>query len=171
VLRDRDSNVAAVDVMIADENARWRESGLGWGERVWRGMLDATIGYGYRPMRALWWILSFVALGAMMFGWGYRERAITPTDPAAYDGFVQSGDMPRHYPPFNAVIYSLENFLPLVDLHQGTYWRPNPHHGSGGQLRAFSGRLLRWYLWVHILAGWILTPLLAAGLSGLVRPG
>ena len=171
VLRDRDSNVAAVDVMIADENARWRESGLGWGERVWRGMLDATIGYGYRPMRALWWILSFVALGAMMFGWGYRERAITPTDPTAYDGFVQSGDMPRHYPPFNAVIYSLENFLPLVDLHQGTYWRPNPHHGSGGQLRAFSGRLLRWYLWVHILAGWILTPLLAAGLSGLVRPG
>ena len=60
----------------------------------------------------------------MMFGWGYRERAITPTDPAAYDGFVKSGDLPRHYPPFNAVIYSLENFLPLVDLHQGTYWRP-----------------------------------------------
>jgi hypothetical protein len=46
----------------------------------------------------------------------------------------------RHYPPFNAMIYSLENFLPLVDLHQGTYWRPNPHHGSAGQLRAFSGK-------------------------------
>jgi hypothetical protein len=171
VLRDHDSDVGAVDVMIADENARWRESGLGWGERVWRGMLDATIGYGYRPMRALWWILSFVALGTITFGWGYRERAITPTDPAAYDGFVKSGDLPRHYPPFNAVIYSLENFLPLVDLHQGTYWRPNPHHGSGGKQRALSGRLLRWYLWAHILAGWVLTPLLAAGLSGLVRPG
>jgi hypothetical protein len=170
VLRDHDSDVGAIDVMIADENARWHESGLGWGERVWRGMLDATIGYGYRPMRALWWILSFVALGAMMFGWGYRGRAITPTDPAAYDGFVKSGDLPRHYPPFNAVIYSLENFLPLVDLHQGTYWRPNPHPGSGSQQRALSGRLLRWYLWAHILAGWILTPLLAAGLSGLVRP-
>ena len=171
VLRDHDSDVGAIDVMIADENARWHGSGLGWGERVWRGMLDATIGYGYRPMRALWWILSFVALGAMMFGWGYRGRAITPTDLAAYDGFVKSGDLPRHYPPFNAVIYSLENFLPLVDLHQGTYWRPNPHHGSGGQQRPLSGRLLRWYLWAHILAGWVLTPLLAAGLSGLVRPG
>ncbi len=170
VLRDRDSN-GAVDVMIADQNAHRRESGLGWGERVWRGMLDATIGYGYRPMRALWWILSFVVLGAMMFAWGYRERAITPTDPAAYGGFVQSGELPRHYPPFNAVIYSLENFLPLVDLHQGQYWRPNPRHGSGGRLPALSGTLLRWYLWVHILAGWILTPLLAAGLSGLVRPG
>ena len=26
------------------------------------------------------------------------------------------------------------------------------------------------YPWVHILAGWIITPLLAAGLTGLVRP-
>ena len=31
-------------------------------------------------------------------------------------------------------------------------------------------RLLRWYLWLHILAGWTITPLLFAGLSGLVRP-
>ena len=39
------------------------------------------------------------------------------------------------------MIYSLENFLPLVDLHQGTYWRPNPQYGSGGQQRPLSGRL------------------------------
>jgi hypothetical protein len=107
----------------------------------------------------------------MLFGWGYRERAITPTDPDAYDCLIQSGESPRHYPPFNAAIYSLENFLPLVDLNQGAYWRPNPRHGSGGRLRVLPGTMLRWYLWVHILAGWILTPLLAAGLSGLVRPG
>jgi len=31
--------------------------------------------------------------------------------------------------------------------------------------------LLRWYLWMHILAGGILTPFLFAGLSGLIRPG
>ena len=30
--------------------------------------------------------------------------------------------------------------------------------------------LLRWYLWFHVLAGWTLTPLFFAGLSGLVRP-
>jgi hypothetical protein len=63
VVRDRDSNVAAVDVMIADENARWHESGLGWGERVWRGMLDATIRYGYRRMRALWRLSGLVPPG------------------------------------------------------------------------------------------------------------
>jgi hypothetical protein len=106
----------------------------------------------------------------VLFGFGYRERAITPTEPEAYDRFIRDGEPPRHYPPFNAIVYSLENFLPVVDLHQGMYWRPNPRHGMGGRMRALSGTLLRWYLWVHILAGWIITPLLAAGLTGLVRP-
>jgi hypothetical protein len=170
VLRERGADVGAVDVMMAKEDARRNQGGLGWGERLWSRVLDVTIGYGYRPMRALWWIFFFVALGWVLFGLGYHERAITPTEPAAYAAFVQNGEPPRHYPPFNAVVYSLENFLPVVDLHQGTYWRPNPRHGMGGRMRALSGTLLRWYLWVHILAGWIITPLLAAGLSGLVRP-
>jgi len=70
----------------------------------------------------------------------------------------------------------LENFLPVVDLHQGTYWRPNPHHRStrarfptkwvGETVPAV---FLRWYLWIHILAGWAITPLLFAGLAGLLR--
>ncbi len=170
VMRERGSDVGAVDVIIAQEDARRHQGGLGWGARVWSCVLDATIGYGYRPIRALWWILFFVALGSVLFGLGYHERAITPTEPDAYDAFVKTGEPPRHYPPFNAVVYSLENFLPVVDLHQGMYWRPNPRHGMGGRMRALSGTLLRWYLWMHILAGWIITPLLAAGLSGLVRP-
>ena len=29
--------------------------------------------------------------------------------------------------------------------------------------------ILRWYLWMHILAGWTITPLLFAGLAGLLR--
>jgi hypothetical protein len=170
VMRERGSDVGAVDVLMAKEDARRNQGGLGWGARLWSRVLDVTIGYGYRPIRALWWIVFFVALGSVLFGLGYRERAITPTEPAAYDAFVRNGEPPRHYPPFNAIVYSLENFLPVVDLNQGTYWRPNPRHGTGGRMRALSGTLLRWYLWVHILAGWIITPLLAAGLSGVVRP-
>lgn len=170
VLLERGSDQGAVDVMMAKEDARRKHGGLRWSERLWSRLLDVTIGYGYRPMRALWWILGFVALGSVLFGLGYHELAITPTEPRAYDYFVEKGEPPLHYPPFNAIVYSLENFLPVVDLHQGTYWRPNPRHGLGGRLRALSGTLLRWYLWLHIIAGWIITPLLAAGLTGMVRP-
>jgi hypothetical protein len=179
VLRNSGRETGATDVLIAKEEVRRRDGGLGRMDRAWSLMLDVTIGYGYRPLRALWWIAGFVAVGTVLFGLGYRARIVTPTDEAAYRVFVESGVGPPHYPPFHAFIYALENFLPVVELHQGEYWRPNPLRGTKGRSMSLRGdfdfgivpgRLLRWYLWFHILAGWVLTPLLFAGLSGLVRP-
>ena len=37
-------------------------------------MLDVTIGYGYRPLRALWWVLGFVMVGTLLFRRGYQAR-------------------------------------------------------------------------------------------------
>lgn len=167
----------ATAVEIAQRVAQRREGALGMFERAWNVVLQLTIGYGFIPMRALWWILGFVALGTVLFQWGYATRMVSPTEESAYESFMQTGTTPPHYPAFNAFVYSLENFLPVVDLHQGEYWRPNPsHHGSdasspGREQRTYAGALLRWYLWLHILSGSILTPLLAAGLSGLIHVG
>jgi len=179
VLRASGRETGATDVLIAKEEVVRHQAGLGRMERAWNRVLDVTIGYGYRPLRALWWMGGFVVVGTVLFGLGYLARIVTPTDAVAYRAFVESGTAPPHYPPFNAFVYSLENFLPVVALHQEEYWRPNPLHrvkgrtSSGGNRSAVgirAGRLLRWYLWFHILAGWTLTPLFFAGLSGLVRP-
>jgi len=173
-LRANGAEEDAIEVEIAQENALTNYGNLSLGHRLWRETLRATIGYGYRPLRALWWIAGFVAAGAILFGWGYRAGLITPTEADAYAQFCQTGTPPPHYPRFSGFIYSLENFLPVVDLHQGTYWRPNPARGAsaGGASEAPASRfasLLRIYLWLHILAGWTITPLLFAGLSGLLR--
>ncbi len=176
VLRNDGREEGAVQVEIARENALTRYGGTRTATWLWREALRATIGYGYRPLRALWWILGFVLLGAALFRWGYDARLITPTEESAYQAFIASGAPPRHYPPFSSLVYSLENFLPVVELHQGAYWRPNPHHHPANRRRrlkwadeTLSARLLRWYLWIHILAGWTITPLLFAGLAGLLR--
>ncbi|HUY27924.1 MAG TPA: hypothetical protein VMV27_10935 [Candidatus Binataceae bacterium] len=181
VLREDGRDDGAIEVLIAQHVAQRRLGHQDADERAWNLLLEATIGYGYRPLRALWWIGGFVILGAILFGAGYRYQVITPTKQAAYRTFAETGDTPPHYPPFSALVYSLENFLPLVDLHQGDFWCPNPRHRTRHRSRdsqpSKSGAinlpamLLRWYLWLHILAGWILTPLLFAGLSGLIRPG
>jgi hypothetical protein len=179
VLRASGAEEGATTVEIARENALTEFGGGTLGTRLWRYTLHWTIGYGYRPLQALWWILGFVLFGAGLFRWGYSARLITPTEENAYESFVKTGNPPPHYPPFNSFVYSLENFLPVVELHQGNYWRPNPQHTPIGKRRlvfAFGGetvpaRLLRWYLWLHILAGWTVTPLLFAGLAGLLRSG
>jgi hypothetical protein len=179
VLGEMGRDDGATQVRIAKELSQRRLGHESLPQRAWSLMMQYTIGFGYLPLRALWWIAGFVVLGTILFGWGYRMRIITPTDEAAYREFVASGDAPPHYPIFNPLVYSLENFLPVVELHQDKYWRPNPRHRvsvrttRSGEMRdpsALPSRLLRCYLWLHILAGWTITPLLFAGLSGLVRP-
>ena len=179
VLSEMGRDDGAIQVRIAKEIAQRRFGHESLPQRAWSVMMQITIGFGYVPLRALWWIAGFVGLGTILFGWGYRMRVITPTEEAAYREFVASGEAPPHYPVFNPLVYSLENFLPVVELHQDKYWRPNPRHrvtgratraGEPREASSMPSRLLRWYLWVHILAGWTITPLLFAGLSGLVRP-
>jgi hypothetical protein len=175
VLRRSGNLNGAVAVEIARENAITRFANLSFPRRVWRLALDYIIGYGYVPLRALWWILGFVTIGAVLFGLGYYARVIAPTEAHAYQTFMETGAPPPYYPPFNSVVYSLENFLPVVELHQGEYWRPNPLHpirsgrGTRWVSETLPARLLRGYLWLHILAGWTITPLLFAGLAGLLR--
>jgi hypothetical protein len=167
-----------IEVLIAQRIAQRRNGNLTFAGRAWNLLLQATIGYGYRPLRALWWIAGFVFFGAMLFAYGYRAGIMMPSELEAYQAFTSGGRPTVHYPHFNAFVYSLENFLPVVDLHMGNYWRPNvreqvvvdPKSGEWMTKNAgYAGRLLRWYLWFHILAGWTLTPLMFAGLSGLIR--
>jgi hypothetical protein len=179
VLSEMGRDDGAIQVRIAKEVAQRRLGHETLAQRAWSRLMQYTIGFGYLPLRALWWIAGFVGLGTILFGWGYRMRIITPTEEAAYREFVATGEAPPHYPVFNPIVYSLENFLPVVELHQDKYWRPNPRHSVSGRTTrsgeprdpsSIPSRLLRWYLWLHILAGWTITPLLFAGLSGLVRP-
>jgi hypothetical protein len=176
VLRRNGREEGATNIELAREDAVTRFGRMSLAERIWRLALDWIIGYGYRPLRALWWIIGFVILGSFLFRWGYRARLIAPTEEHAYEIFIRTGQPPPHYSPFSSFVYSLENFLPVVNLHLDEYWRPNPRHrtGSGRSFlrftdETFAARMVRWYLWVHILAGWVITPLLFAGLAGLLH--
>jgi hypothetical protein len=77
------------------------------------------------------------------------------------------------YPKFNAFVYSLECFVPLVKLGMSEYWMPNANHGQEIRILKFivfrSGAVLRLYLWFHIIAGWVLTTLWVGGVTGLVK--
>jgi len=169
VLRERGDDAGARKVLIAMEDSRLEYGGLSAAQKVVSRILRATVGYGYTPLRALWYIVAFVILGTLLFWWGGIAHVITPveTDPPV-----------ARIDPFNPFIYSLENFLPLVDLHMAKYYLPNPNAMPSPLVGPFSdtpfqpawlGGVLRCYLWLHILLGWFFTSMFIAGITGLVR--
>jgi len=64
-------------------------------------------------------------------------------------------------------------FLPFVNLHQEHYWWPDADASGecsvlNRRLR-ISGSFLRYYLWSQVIAGWLLSAIFLAGVTGLMR--
>ncbi|MFI7413534.1 hypothetical protein ACIBU0_33155 [Streptomyces sp. NPDC049627] len=76
--------------------------------RLWSLLQDATVGYGYRPLRAVWLLLCLLTTGTACF-------AVWPPM-AVGDGTP---------PPFQPAIYTLDLLLPLVDLGQERSYAPS----------------------------------------------
>lgn len=67
---------------------------------------------------------------------------------------------PAEYTNFHSLIYSIDIFLPLVNLHEEEAWLPKAN-GFGYFAWAF--------LWFEILAGWFLSTLIVASLTGIIK--
>jgi hypothetical protein len=156
----------AIQVLIAEQDARYARYGLIG--RSWGGLLKNTIGYGHRPLLAIFWSFAVVVLGWAVVrtanGAGVMRPTWPETPPASTD---------QDYEPLHPLLYSLDVFLPFVNLHQEHYWWPKP--GSSGEFRAvgmtftFRGSVVRYYLWAQIIAGWLLSAIFVAGVTGLLR--
>jgi len=79
-----------------------------------------------------------------------------------------------NYPEFQALVYSVDVFLPVVGLHQASHWMPDATKDfklafSEKMSTPVSGKALWWYVWLETAAGWVLTTLFVVCLTGLVR--
>jgi hypothetical protein len=148
---------------------------------LWYRYLGRLIGYGYEPFRAIKIGLVIILVGAFVFWIGARRNLMAETKLAeqilSSDG--QTGKVSPTYPRFNAFVYSLDVFLPFVDLNQVCYWIPGEIRTQPRKSRnclMHIGRYsLKWstvlhsYLWFQTLAGWTLCTLMAAAVTGIVE--
>lgn len=185
ILRREGRDNDAKTVLIAKARDRARLTHMPLSSRCWHWFLGLMIGYGYRPWRAFRIAFFIVVFGCILFGLGHKADIITASREMEYVSAVDTESVDvrdqrsrakvgEDYPKFSSLMYSLDVFIPLVDLRQANYWLPNSKMGnrpfqSGLFSTLTTGRLLRIYMWFHILTGWILTTLLFVGLSGLVR--
>ena len=165
-LHDQGDELGAMRVLIARDDARFANSGLAG--IVSGTFLKWTIGYGHRPMLAILWSLGVVLLGSCIVSIGARAGVMAPTWPENKPPEVR-----KPYEELQPLLYSFDVFLPFVNLHQEHYWWPDAT-ASGkytvlGRGITVRGRVLRYYLWLQIIAGWLLSAIFIAGVTGLLR--
>lgn len=175
MFRGRGNDAEAKTVLI-QKNKDWARVGnLSFPEWLWHHVFGPLIGYGYRPLKILWVALVLLALGWVLYGFGYARGLITATKEAdfALGNGYSTRALEETYPRFNPLAYSLDVLVPLLSFHQENYWLPNARRGSRLiSFRSFAlrtGGLLQFLMWTQTISGWIIFTLLVGGLSGIVR--
>lgn len=144
--------------------------------KKWLILSKHLIGYGYKPFLTLNYAIIIVLLGALFFHIGF-DRGIMHADYRGIIGSEAGFQDDAYQPKFSAFVYSLDVFLPIVNLNQVEHWKPQPksdYLNTANQERlvthyaSFSFWLKLW-MYFQILSGWFLVTLLIGGLSGLIR--
>lgn len=102
--RDGGHDDHADTVLLAKQ--QHRHSGHRIPGRLWGWLQEWTVGYGYRPWRAAWWLAVCWLLGSLWFSYHQLTR-------------LDSGQDPSWQP----VIYAADLLVPVVNLGQDGLWR------------------------------------------------
>lgn len=120
------------------------------GNKLWHRFLGVTLGYGYRPSRAVIGLLVTFLL-ALCLVWTTN----------AYNGLTPAKDRPADScSPVNRISLAADLAIPLVKL--GGTPRCELANGPAGQWATGAG-------WVVQILGWSFATLSVAGFTGLVR--
>jgi hypothetical protein len=170
------------------QTPKWKRPQL-WVRAAWMWFLswlfNLFVGYGYYPRRGVGWLAGMLAVGWLVFWLGgptpYGGPGhIKPADPvfitenqtrmlgqpAPTDHAIQY-ELPPEYTPFSAFWYSFDTLIPLIDLGQEKAWSPSPL--APEITKDPAGWALLFYLYLHIIAGWVLTTLTVVALTGLIK--
>ena len=132
---------SADNVHIA-ERRREREETSSWVTWGKNAVLDLLVAYGLKPERAFLWSLGFILIGSIVF----RRRGMQLQQP--HDG----------HQFYSALWYSVDLFLPFVQLQLAEKWTPI--------------NTRRWalhYARVHTILGWIMIPIGLAAVTGIIK--
>jgi hypothetical protein len=127
VLSEMGDEDGAVTVLQEMERRRREQEDHTWPARLESGILRRTIGYGYNPLLAVYWMAGLSGLGWILYRRAYLAGNIVPKEEGACKSFKRDGQPPDHHTAFAPLVYAVENSLPLVKLGQEDTWHPEPN--------------------------------------------
>lgn len=127
---------------------------FGPGVRLWSWLQRWMVGYGYRPVRALGWLIGLLIVGSLYF-WVGDDSCVS--DPVRYmvAGPRCAIDQQETGLEWNPLLYTADLLVPIVDFGNKSRWYM---HG-----------LDKWVSDGFIAAGWILATTVAAGAGRMIR--
>jgi len=173
VLRDAGHEEEARKILI--QKQKDRATVLSRGGRILHRFFGLTVGYGYQPWNAFWIGLFIIGLGWGLFSFGSYKQVMCQTK--LMERTVTAGDdntsVSPDYPKFRPLIYSLDLFLPKINLRQADYWAPNANKEvelsiSKRRMIPFTTCLI-YYSYAHWLFGWLITPLFIWSVPWLIK--
>ncbi|MEV6957827.1 membrane-associated oxidoreductase [Streptomyces sp. NPDC051207] len=121
---------AARVVQLAKQRRHRRT--LPWYARLWGLVQDATVGYGFRPLRAAGWLLSLLTVGSTAYALDH-PRALKASEA----------------PDFHPVFYTLDLLLPVISFGQEAAFAPD----GWRQVLSYVLVITGWILATAVLAG------------------
>jgi hypothetical protein len=166
VLRANGDDEGANRVLVVAEDRRYAAGGR---LKAWLGtFLNVTVGYGHRPLRTIGWSLVVVVIGWAIVWVAKKAAVMRQTWP---ENTPLREEL--RYQSLHPLLYSLDVFLPFVNLHQEHYWWPDADASGDWVLLnhrfVVRGSIVQYYLWLQIISGWLLSAILVAGVTGLLR--
>jgi hypothetical protein len=144
MLRASGNEEHASTVLI--DKQRWRYAALADGYRFfgfpvlfWSCLQRWIVGYGYRPMRALLWLVALLVAGSVWFSLQDRPPEANKDDKLVW----------------NPVLFTIDQLVPIVDFGHKNRW-----HFDGPS---------QWITAGLVAAGWILATTVAAGITRMLR--
>lgn len=167
------------------------QSGLNlwhWGNVFFRKLLwGPLVGYGYKPGNALVYLFGLIILGGIVYNQAAKRGIMTPTHPLIFKEAREGGSipawcaenwvyfpdencnaaMPSEYSEFQSFIYAADVALPVVNLRMEADWAPRVVFTDGTPDKF--GWWVRFYEWILIASGWILSLLFVSAVGSSIR--
>ncbi|WP_299862542.1 hypothetical protein [uncultured Roseobacter sp.] len=164
---------------------------------LWSFLARMVVGYGYHPFRSVMILFALIALSAVFADRAWQTGGITPNSahvlvspgwlahhavegapahvwigeviPAGWSPDPETPEQKwpdvapgRDWETFNALAYGADIAIPIIAFGQTDAWAPSATRGAWGTF-------LWWWRWVATTAGWIVTGLAAAAVTGIIR--
>lgn len=158
----------ARNVLVKMESMLWRRK-LIQASRIQKpwiclGFLWGLIaGYGFKPGRAVLFIVGFWAIGCLVFFNAEKANVLSDTNVIAIGDSAKAAEPKpedggefESSPPFIPWVYSLDMLLPIIDLHQKIHWSAKPEDSEVSWFVPNHKSVYR-YLVIHKIAGFVLS--------------